>query len=277
MTGPRLTSLEAPIRAPSEGSETFAGDPDFMASLARGLTVIRAFSGGTGTRTIGSIARSTGMSRAAARRCLYTLRCLGYVASDAAGHYTLQPRVLALGYAFLTSSSLAVSAAPVLDRASALLSESCSLATLDADAIIYVARSSVSTRLMSIDLGVGSRLPASCTSMGRVLLAALDEPELDAWLARQLFVAHTPRTLTDPRQVRHAIVAAREDGHAVVDQELEQGLRSMAVPVRDPAGRVVAALNVSTHAARVTIDDLRLRCLPVLLSAAQELSMLVRA
>jgi len=272
------TSLETPHRAgPPPGAELgrFVGDPDFMASFARGLSVIRAFSGGTGRRTLGALARTTGLSRAAVRRCLYTLQCLGYVGSDAAGHYVLRPRILALGYAFLSSSTLVAAARPVLDQVGSLLRESCSIATLDGDSIVYVARSSSSRRLMSIDLGVGSRLPAYCTSMGRVLLAGLDDLDLDLYLQRVIAVAHTEKTVTRADELRQLLLRARSEGFAIVDQELEIGLRSIAVPVRDATGRVVAALNVSTHASRVGAAELRSRCLPPLVVAAHELSMLV--
>jgi IclR family pca regulon transcriptional regulator len=251
----------------------YAGDPDFMASLARGLAVIRAFSGGTGRRTIGGLAQSTGLSRAAVRRCLYTLHELGYVGLDDRGHYALRPRVLALGYAFLSSSSLVATARPLLERVSAAVRESCSMAVLEGDSIVYVARSTAARRIMSIDLGVGSRLPAYCTSMGRVLLAGLVPAERDAFLARVVPTAYTARTLTRREEIAAALDRSARDGFALVDQELELGLRSLAVPVRDLGGHVAAALNVSTHASRVPADELVKRCLPPLLAAAQELSL----
>ena len=251
----------------------FTGDPDFMASFARGLAVIRAFSGGTGRRTIGAIAQSTGLSRAAVRRCLYTLQQLGYVGADEGRHYALRPKILALGYAFLSSSALVVSAKPLLDEVAATLHESCSMAVLEGEAIVYVARSAASRRLISMDLGVGSRLPAYCTSMGRVLLAGLKSDEFDRYLSKLVPVAYTERTVTQRETLRKVIAAVGSSGYAVVDQELEVGLRSMAVPVRDLAGDVVAALNVSTHASRVTIEDLSSRCLPALLRAAEALVM----
>ncbi len=255
----------------------FAGDPDFMASFARGIAVIRAFAGGTGTRTIGALAQSTGLSRAAVRRCLYTLHQLGYVAVDEGRHYVLRPQILSLGFAFLSSSSLVVSAKPVLEQVSATLHESCSMAVLEGDSILYVGRSASSRRIMSIDLGVGSRLPAYCTSMGRVLLAGLAAKEFELVFARVVPIAYTERTLTRRGDLRRSLDEVSRNGYALVDQELEIGLRSLAVPVRDSSGSVVAALNISTHASRVTIDELQTRCLPVLLSAAQELSLAYRA
>jgi IclR family pca regulon transcriptional regulator len=250
----------------------YAGDPDFMASLARGLAVIRAFSGGTGRRTIGSLAQSTGLSRAAVRRCLYTLHELGYVGLDERGHYVLRPRVLALGYAFLSSSSLAAAARPVLDRVSAVVQESCSMAVLEGDAIVYLARSTSARRIMSIDLGVGSRLPAFCTSMGRVLVAGLEPAERARFLARLVPVAYTPRTVVRRDALAAVMDRVARDGYALVDQELEVGLTSLAVPVRDLRGAVVAAVNVSVHASRVPPGNLVRRCLPELRRAADELS-----
>ena len=255
----------------------FGGDPDFMASFARGLAVIRAFSGGTGRRTIGSLAQSTGLSRAAVRRCLYTLHQLGYVGLDEGRHYVLRASILSLGYAFLSSSSLVASAKPILEQVSAAVHESCSMAVLEGDSIVYVARSASSRRLMSIELGIGSRLPAYCTSMGRVLLAGLPAKDLDAYLEKLVPVAYTERTVTRRSELRRILAEVAGQGFALVDQELEVGLRSMAVPVRDMGGNVVAALNISTHASRVPVDELETRCLPVLSAAAHELVLAVPA
>ena len=261
-----------PARVAATALEAFAGDPDFMASLARGLVVIRAFSGGTGRRTTGAIAQATGLSRAAVRRCLYTLHRLGYVGLDERGHYVLRPAILSLGHAFLSSSSLVAAARPLIEQVSATVHESSSMAVLEGDAIVYVARSSASRRIMTIDLGVGSRLPAYCTSMGRVLLAGLPESERESYLARVVPVAHTARTVTGRDALRRVLADVAREGYALVDQELEAGLRSIAVPVRDMGGQVVAALNVSAHATRVAAADLRMRCLPVLRAAASELT-----
>lgn len=258
---------------PADPFAHHAGDPDFMASFARGLAVIRAFSGGTGRRSIGALAQSTGLSRAAVRRCLYTMEQLGYAGMDEGRHYMLRPKILALGYAFLSSSALVAAAKPVLDQVSEALQESCSMAVLEGDAIVYVARSSSSRRLVSMDLGVGSRLPAYCTSMGRVLLAGLPADEQKRYLAKLVPVAYTERTVTRRDELRRILADVAQAGHAIVDQELEMGLRSMAVPVRDFAGGVVAALNVSTHASRVPRDELVDRCLPALAAAARALVM----
>ena len=280
----RVTTFSPGSRALSESRTPaiavelrgFAGDPDFMASFGRGLAIIRAFSGGTGRRTIGALAQSTGLSRAAVRRCLYTLHQLGYVGLEGR-HYVLLPKILSLGYAFLSSSSLVAAAKPLLEQVSATVHESCSLAVLEAESIVYVARSHSSRRLMSIDLGIGSRLPAFCTSMGRVLLAGLGQVELDRYLQKLVPIAYTERTVTNLSALRGTLKDVARQGYAIVDQELEIGLRSMAVPVYDMGGNVVAALNISTHASRLPADELQARCLPVLLGAAQELTLALPA
>jgi IclR family pca regulon transcriptional regulator len=246
-----------------------AGDPNFMTSLERGLQVIRAFSEHRHHLTISQVAQTTGLSRAAVRRCLYTLHKLGYVAEDDR-RFSLKPLVLTLGQAFLSSTPLAVLAQPYLDQVSAALRESCSVAVLDGDDIVYVCRSA-ETRIMSINLLVGTRLPAYCTSMGQVLLAQLGPAELDAYLDRVRLVARTDRTVTSAAKLRKLLKAVRESGHALLDQELEVGLRSIAVPVRDARGVVVAAMNVSTHAARVALETMRAQFLPVLNEGARNL------
>lgn len=166
-------------------------------------------------------------------------------------------------------------AQPILESVSHILHESCSIATLDKNEIIYIARANV-TRIMSIDLGVGSRLPAFCTSMGRILIAELPAEKLDEFLARVEFKRHTERTVANAERLRQILRVVQRNGYCVVDQELESGLRSLAVPIRDSAGRVVAALNVGAHAQRISMQDLQNRFLPQLRAAAQELSLIVR-
>lgn len=173
------------------------------------------------------------------------------------------------------SESLATAAQPVLEHVSHLLHESCSIATLDGLDIVYVARANV-TRIMSIDLGIGSRLPAFCTSMGRVLLAHLSPEELESYLARVEFTRYTERTVNSVEKLRQVLRLVRRNGYAIVDQELELSLRSMAVPIQSPSGKVDVALNVGTHAQRVSIHDLHTEFLPHLRAAAQELCLLLR-
>ena len=252
-----------------------AGDPNFMTSLERGLQVIRTFSEHRRHLTISQIAQSTGLSRAAVRRCLYTLHKLGYVAEDDK-RFSLKPLVLTLGQAFLSSTPLAAVAQPCLDQVSGTLRESCSVAVLDGDDIVYICRAA-ETRIMSINLLVGTRLPAYCTSMGQVLLAQLPPDTLDAYLERVALVARTDRTVTSATKLRKLLKSVRDAGYALLDQELEVGLRSIAVPVRDARGSVVAAMNVSTHAGRVSMDEMRRRFLPVLHEGARSLGAMLIA
>jgi IclR family pca regulon transcriptional regulator len=253
--------------------DALSGDPNFMTSLARGLAVIRAFTEQRRRRTIAQISHKTGIPRAAVRRCLYTLGQLGYVDSEAHA-FSLCPKILTLGHAYLSSTPLAVSAQPVLDRVSSAVQESCSLAILDGAEILYLARSA-NSRIMSVALTVGSRLPAYCTSMGRVLLAHLAERKFDAYLARVELRPFVDRTVTSPEKLRRLLEAARQAGYALVDQELEIGLRSIAVPVRGTSGAVVAAINVSVHAARATVREMEARFLPPLQAAARDLGILL--
>jgi IclR family pca regulon transcriptional regulator len=260
--------------APADEVDALTGDPNFMASLGRGLAVIRAFSQEEKALTIAQVSQRTGIPRAAVRRCLYTLGKLGYVAANER-HFSLRPKILTLGHAYLTSTPLASAAQPFLDQVTAAVHESCSLAVLDEQEIVYLARSKAATRIMSIDLRPGSRLPAYCTSLGRVLLAHLPPAEQRASLARLRPVKHTERTVTSREKLSQVLEAVRRSGHAIVDQELEIGLRSMAVPVRDAAGQVVAAMNVGTQAARVPIREMTSRILPELQAAAAELGMIL--
>lgn len=245
------------------------GDPNFMTTLARGLAVIGAFTEQRRRLTIAQVSHKTGIPRAAVRRCLYTLEKLDYVGAEAHTFF-LRPKVLMLGHAYLSSTPLAVSAQPVLDRVSSAVDESCSLAILDNDEIVYIARSATS-RITAVAPTVGSRLPAYCTSMGRVLLSQLTEREVNAYLARVELRPLVHRTVTSPEKLRQLLLEARQAGYAVVDQELELGLRSIAVPVRQSSGTVIAAVNVSTHAARATVRQMEARFLPYLQAAASEL------
>ena len=233
---------------------------DYVQSLERGLAVIRAFDAEHRELGLSDVARRTGLSRAAVRRFLLTLVSLGYVhVSD--GRFSLRPRVLELGYAYLSGLSLPEVAQPHLETLVATVNESSSLSVLDDTEIVYVAR--VPTRrIMSITLTVGTRLPAFATSMGRVLLAGLPEAECEARLERSGRTALSPHTITDPVALRAALARVRVEGYAAVDQELEEGLRSLAVPIRDGSGTVVAALNVPVHASRGTMATLRRDFLP---------------
>jgi IclR family pca regulon transcriptional regulator len=246
-----------------------AGNPDFVLSLARGLQVIESFEGRLDGQSIAEISQSTGLSRASIRRILLTLEFLGYV-ERSRQVYRLKTQVLRLGFSYLSSSSVIEAARPVLERITELLHESSSMTMLDGGQIVYVARSAA-TRVLAAGLSVGSRLPAYCTSMGRVLLAALPNAELEAYLSRLKPKARTPKTITSLPRLRKAILKVRKDGYAIVDEELEAGLRSIAVPVCTRSNRVVAAINVGTHVSRVDHSTLLKRCLPALQSGARTL------
>jgi IclR family pca regulon transcriptional regulator len=268
---PLSTLAPPPYVSPAKRIEEFTGDPNFMSSLARGLAVINAFQERKRHLTIAQISHRTEIPRAAVRRCLYTLMQLGYATTDGRT-YSLLPKVLTLGHAYLSSTPLAVSAQPYLDRISEQLHEACNLATLEGEQVLYIARSAIPQRLISVDLSVGSRLPAYCTSMGRILLAALDDDSLHDYLNHADLQAKTSRTLHTPEALWECLQQVRQQGGRLVDQELEQGLRSLAVPVYDSSGHVLAAMNVSTHAGRVPASDLEQRFLPIMLNASRELS-----
>jgi IclR family transcriptional regulator, pca regulon regulatory protein len=259
----------------SRSTRNGEGDPNFMTSLARGLAVVCAFSDHRRSLTIPEITELTGFSRAAVRRCLYTLGKLGYVSSGPRA-FDLEPKILELGHAYLSSRPLVSAAQPILDRLCEAVRESCSVSILDGTDILYVARSSTTVRILSVDLGVGSRLPAYCTAMGRVLLAFQSEPRLREYFAHAQFTARTKRTLTSPAKLKEQLTEVRENGYAIVDQELEIGLRSIAVPVKAKANSVIAAMNVGTQAARVSIRELKETIYPELRTAAHHLSILLR-
>lgn len=238
------------------------GNPNFVLSLARGLKVIETFEGHTEGQSVADVARQTGFSRAAARRLLMTLESLGY-AESVGRVYRLKTRVLKLGFSYLSSTSLPTLAQPILERVTEVLHESSSLSVLEGDEIVYLARSAAK-RVMSVGLSVGSRLPAYCTSMGRVLLAALPPIELAAYFDRVELKPLTPKTTTSQEQLLQIVERTRATGFALADEELELGLRSIAVPVRNRMNRVVAAMNIGVHASRVSTEEMIARFLPVL-------------
>ncbi|MDX6239403.1 MAG: IclR family transcriptional regulator, pca regulon regulatory protein [Kribbellaceae bacterium] len=246
----------------------------FLQGLERGLAVIRVFSADTPSLTLSEVARDVCITPATARRILLTLEELGYVRSDGR-RFALTPRVLALGWAYLSSLDLGDIAGPFMEELSAKTRESCSIATLDLPDIVYVARVPTS-RIMTVALGVGARLPAYVTSMGRVLMAGLPADELDSYLARLVPEQLTDRTATSVDELRDVISRAAADGYALVDQELELGLRSIAVPIMDARGRPVAALNVSAHASRSTRASLRNDVLTPLRECADQIGTALR-
>ncbi len=246
-----------------------------MTSLARGLLVVQAFSQQHPVMTISQVSVRTGLSRAAVRRCLYTLTKLGFAGTEDGSRYVLRPRMLSLSHTFTSSNTLSSAAQPVLERMSAATQESFSVATLDGEDIVYIARSSAN-RVVAVDLHIGSRLPAYCTSMGRILLAFLPPEQTEQYLARAVLTPHTTRTVTSVERLRLILKAVRRNGYALCDQEFEVGLRSLAVPVFTTSGRVVATLNLSGSAPRLSVLEMQTRFLPLLRSAATELSVFLR-
>ena len=245
---------------------------DIMGGLAKGLAVIETFTADRPRQTITEVSEASGLDRATARRCLLTLAHEGYADWDGK-FFTLTPRVLRLGTACLAAMPLPQIVQPHLDRLSEEIGESTSVSILDGAEIVYVARAA-QRKVMSIALNPGSRLPAHCTSMGRVLLAALPEDKARALLGQGPLPARTPRTLTDPAAVMAELARVRAQGYAVNDQEVETGLHSLAVPVLDARGKVIAALNVGLAAADGA-ESLPERFLGRLLSVQQALRSLL--
>src|SRR5918992_375813 len=247
----------------------------FVRSLARGLAVIRAFDAGSPELTLSDVARKTGLTRAAARRFLLTFADLGYVRTDGR-LFALSPRVLELGYAYLSSLTLPEVAEPHLERLVAEAHESASVSVLDGQDVVYIARVPTS-QIMRVTISIGTRFPAYATSMGRVLLAGLPEDRLDDYLAGTTLQRFTPRTITSEAALREELKRVREQGWALNDQELEEGLRSIAAPIHDHAGRVTAAVNLAAPAGRTSAESAKTTLLPQLLATAARIEADLRA
>jgi IclR family pca regulon transcriptional regulator len=243
---------------------------EYVQSLERGLAVMQVFSREHSRLTLAEVARLTGLTRATARRVLLTLEHLGYARANGRG-FELTPKVLDIGYAYLSSLDLASIAEPAMEALVERTHESSSAAVLDGPEVVYVARVPTK-RIMTISLGLGSRLPAYATSMGRVLLAELEPAQVDDLLGPGPLEAITDRTITSRAELDEELVRVQRQGWALVDQELEHGLRSIAAPLRDRQGRAIAALNVSSHAGRVSLDVIRRDFLPDLLDTAGQIS-----
>ena len=260
---------------PASDPQAPAPGDSYVQSFARGLQVIRSFSAEAPEQTLTEVAARSGLSRAGARRILLTLQTLGYVSSDGR-LFALTPRILDLGFAYLSSMPMWNLAEPVMQALTARVGESCSVAVLDGQDIVYVLR--VPThKIMSISLGVGSRLPAYCTSMGRMLLAGMDEADALRLLQISERPALTRHTLTDPQDLLARVRQARKQGWCLVKQELEEGLISLAAPLTDRTGRTVAALNISGQANRTPAKLMQESLLPQLLEAAATISALLAA
>jgi IclR family pca regulon transcriptional regulator len=247
----------------------------YVQSFARGLTVIRSFSADSPSQSLSEVAARTGLTRAGARRILLTLEGLGYVESHGR-QFRLTPKILDLGFAYLSSLPLWNLAEPVMEELVAEVKESCSAAVLDGAELVYVLR--VPThKIMSITLGIGSRLPAYCTSMGRVLLAGLPPEEAERRLQAAPRMARTRRTVTEVAELMAIVQRVREQGWALVNQELEEGLVSLAAPIRDRGGRTIAAMNISGQVNRTPPEQMREHFLPRLRAAADRISQLLGA
>jgi len=249
------------------GSST--ADGDFVQSLERGLAVIRAFDAEHRMLSLSEVAAATGLSRAAARRFLHTLVHLGYM-HNSGGRFALRPKILELGYAYLSSLTLPEVAMPHLEELAEQVRESSSVSELDGEDVVYIARVPTK-RIMRVTINVGTRFPAYATSMGRVLLAAKPDDWLDKYLSSVKLRGLTDHTITSPAGLRQELHKIRGRGWALVDQELEEGLRSLAAPIRDAEGTVIAAVNVATHAGRRSLESVVQDMLRPLLTTAERI------
>ena len=260
----------ATATSPADPDAAVEHDHDFVQSLERGLSVLRCFSAEHPALTLSEVARLTGLTRATARRLLLTFERLGYMRNDGR-LFELTPLVLDLGYAYISSCKLPDLVQPDMEALSERCNESVSASVLDGHEIVYIARVPTK-RIMTVSLSLGSRLPAAITSMGRVLLADLPDDELHARLVAMPVEKRAENTETDPARLLALIRQVRAQGWALVDQELEDGVRSVAAPLRDRSGRAIAAINVSTHAGRVSLDELRGSILQALLQTVAEIN-----
>ena len=269
-----LSAFSDGLPARSGDSAPRPGDA-YVQSFARGLAVLRSFGAHSPAQTLSEVAANTGLTRAGARRILLTLLALGYVTNEGR-LFRLTPKVLELGFAYLTSQPFWTQAQPVMELLVEQLRQSSSAAVLDGDEVVYVVRVPAH-KIMSINLGVGSRLPAHCSSMGRVLLAGLPDAQLEQRLSEMTLTAFTPQTVVDRDQLREILMQVRAQGWCLVREELEPGLVSVAAPIRDINGRVVAAINVSGSADKTSASHVLDVCLPKLLAAASRINALLGA
>lgn len=264
-----MATQKAPPGAVTEGEELKPSD-SYVQSFARGLEVLRSFGAGVPAQTLSEAAERVGLTRAGARRILLTLQTLGYVEQDGR-QFRLTPKVMELGFAYLSAQPWWHLAQPLMEELTQELMESTSAAVLDGNEIVYVLRVPVH-KIMSINLGVGSRLPAYCTSMGRVLMSNLAEDERERRVLAMKLESLAPKTVTDPEKLLRMLAQVRRQGWALVSEELELGLMSLAVPIQDRAGRAVAAINVSSRPQRQSAAEMQRRCLPALQSVAERIS-----
>jgi IclR family pca regulon transcriptional regulator len=262
LTKATATSVSKPLTSWGSDFAAFEGNPDFVLSLARGLRIIESFEGRTEGQTVAEISRHTGLSRAVVRRFLITLELLGYV--EAVGKlYRLRHRMLRLGLSYLSSNSLVAVAKPTLQRITEELDESSSICVLDGDEVLCVA-GAVRKRLMSVGLSTGSRLPAYCSALGRVLLAGIPEKQFMAYVERVERRSLTRKTIVSRQEFVDEVRRVRSAGYSVIDEELEVGLRAIAVPILSSQGAVAAALSIGTQSSRISVREMQARFLPVL-------------
>jgi IclR family pca regulon transcriptional regulator len=255
-------------RSAEEQRAIEAGSPEFVESLARGLRVIAAFNTAPRPMMLSDVAKIAGLSRATARRTLHTLESLGFVETDGK-LFSLTAKVLTLASAYLSSNQVSTVLQPIMDRLASETQEVCSVAILDGAEAVFVARASPA-RVFSTGLEIGLRLPAYCSSVGRVLLGRLSDRELADFLNRVGIKAMTPHTVVDTATLHAMIVTDRRQGYSLVDQEAEPGFRSIAVPIRRYDGGIVAAMNIGAHVDRISIGHMLDRFLPLLKAAADE-------
>ncbi|HEY1611682.1 MAG TPA: IclR family transcriptional regulator C-terminal domain-containing protein, partial [Paraburkholderia sp.] len=274
---PNFCQLAAALPRRAKGTQPMAQklrepvqDKEFMATLAKGLAVLGSFDKQRPAMTLSQAAQAAGLSRATARRILRTLSALGYVVQNGRD-FSLSSGILKLGFAYLATQNWIEQAVPQMRQLSEQFHESCSAAILEGAEIVYVARIPAS-RIMSVALAVGTRLPAFHTALGRVQLGFLDEAERWRRLRSQPIEAYTPSTITDMQALLDRVRQDWEQGFSIVDEELERGLRAIAVPIVDRGGQVVAALNLSTHSTRTTRNEMRDRFLPQLRRIAEQIS-----
>ncbi|WLH14847.1 IclR family transcriptional regulator C-terminal domain-containing protein [Pseudomonas hefeiensis] len=251
-----------------------APSDSYAQSFARGLSVILAFGPSTPLMTLTEVAGVTGLTRAGARRILLTLEYLGYVSQENR-KFSLTPKILDLGYSYLSANPLWELATPYMEEVVQQTGETCTISVLEGNDIVYIMR--VAThRIMSVNLSIGSRLPAWATSMGRILLGGVTEKQLDSILSTSNIIGFTPRTVTDIESLKNIIALSRQRGFCFVNEELEEGLQSIAVPIFGRDGRIIAAMNVGGHANRVNRAGLLEIVLPHLQNAAFKISQLLK-
>ena len=242
---------------------------DFLKTLDRGLAVIKSFDADSPRMTLSELARKNNMSRASARRFLLTLQSLGYVIK-VDDSFQLTAKILEVGHKFLSNLNFIEVITPFMREASRLLYKACSASILNETDIVYIARIPSQHQILSVNLNIGSRLPAYCTSMGRILLGNLSAPDLDAYFNQAELLSHTPHTITDVKKLLKLIKQARTDGYCIVNQELEENLSSVAVPICNKQGKVLCAINVGMPVGQLKIREIKSDILPVLVEAASK-------